>query len=109
MTDEKWQDTIGQIKDLFTVEEEGSDAFDDGSGTKDWIVFEGPAGRVKLERVSRKVLLGERSLGARRSGANQSVVKEFSDEVIQSVIAFRWNGEDWAPVNADALLRATGS
>lgn len=57
MTIEKWQEIVGNIKDNFQVEESGKEHFEDEGGTDvEYIVFNGPLGRMRLEFVPRMQL-----------------------------------------------------
>lgn len=89
MTDERWEDVKVSVREKFTVLEEGTRELD--PGTAEFLVFESPLGKVKLERVSRPVKLGERGIVSRRIGAHASVEAIYSDtEVAKSFRAYRW-------------------
>lgn len=104
MTDEKWLDTIGKVKDTFPVLEEQSGPLDDDPGTRDTIVFETPNGTMKLERITRPVMLGERGIGGKRIGATVAVERRYSDdEFIQSLHAYRKDGNEWIPLDVAAF------
>lgn len=110
MTDEKWFETVGRVKDQFRFIEERSGPLDDGPGTKDTLVFETRGGVVKLERVTRPVLLGERGIGGKRIGATVAIERAYSeDETIQSLHAYRQQGDAWIPLDAAFFTEEDGT
>lgn len=107
MTDEKWLDTVGRIKDDFRVLQERSEPLEGEPGTRDVIVFETPHGTIKLERVTRPVFLGERGVGGKGAGAAISLERLYDeDESMQSLHAFVKRGETWVAVDAGAFTES---
>lgn len=103
MTDEKWQDLIGRIKDTFTVEETFSDQLENEPGLREGILFASPRGRMKLERVTRPVVLDTKALTAKRIGASSTIQKEYSEtENTQTVALSLWDGNAWQQLDLDA-------
>ena len=50
MTQDKWQNIVGLIKDKFAVEDEGREELEDiPRASVEFIIFAGPLGRMKLE------------------------------------------------------------
>lgn len=91
MTDDKWLDVKEKVKEKFTVLEEGTRNLDPGPGTAEFLVFESPLGKVKLERVSRPVKLGERGIVSKRIGAHAAIETMYSDtEVAKSFHAYKF-------------------
>ena len=98
MTDEKWLDVKEKGREKFTVLEEGTRELDSGPGSAEFLVFESPLGKVKLERVTRPVKLGERGIVSKRIGAHAVIEEQYSDtEVAKSFRVYRWDasGNAW--------------
>lgn len=91
MTDEKWIEIVGRVKDAFAVEEEGEEPLEEEPGKRQWIIFAGPEGSMKLEHISHHYVVGEKSLGSRRIGSGQTIQRKYSDEVIHKLRAYRLN------------------
>lgn len=105
MNDERWQETVGRIKDTFTVIGESVDDLEDGSGKRESIEFESPLGRIKLERTTRRAIVGTRGLGSRRIGSSTKVTHTFSaTDIHQYVKAYRWQNDDWIELDSSSIL-----
>ncbi|MBU0707652.1 hypothetical protein KKG41_04740 [Patescibacteria group bacterium] len=107
MTDEKWQETKGQIKDSFEVLEEDMAELNDSPGTVETILFNGPLGKMKLVRTSIPLVVGEKALGSRRIGSDKTIQKKYSDtETVHTLKAFRYEEETdtWVKVDGESLL-----
>lgn len=106
MTEEKWQELVGRVKDDFGVEEERHGE-DPETHTKTFtIIFTAPAGRMKLERLLQPRVTGERAIGGSKYGAGTSIQRTYStEEFIDSLHAYRWDPSagEWIPVNASTL------
>ncbi|MFA6197800.1 MAG: hypothetical protein WC734_01420 [Patescibacteria group bacterium] len=100
MTDEKWQATIGQIKDSFEVFEEQREDLEDEPGFIEWIVFQSPLGRMKLERTTHHWVTGNKVKGSKRIGSDVSIQKEYSEEVAHKLRAYKWDeaANEWAEI-----------
>jgi hypothetical protein len=100
MTDEKWQATIGQIKDSFEVMEEKRADLEDEPGFIEWIVFHSPAGRMKLERTTHHWVTNEKARGSRRIGSDVSIQREYSADVAHKLRAYKWDDAlaDWVEI-----------
>ena len=109
MTNEKWQDTVGKIKDSFKVLEEGSEVLPDyGNGTCVWIVFsakggsapggQGPLGKMKLERISHPRVIGKNVTHSKRIGSFATVEYTYDQsDIVSYVKAYKWDESrnDW--------------
>lgn len=93
MTSEKWQNIVGNIKDNFTVEEEGKNHEDEMGGIDaEFIIFQGPLGRMKLELISRPVILDKKTTYSRRIGSETQVEYVYSnDEKSCKLKAYKWD------------------
>jgi len=107
MTPEKWLDTKNTIKDKFEVQEEGDLHLDEEGGIDiEFIEFESPMGKIRLEYVSRAVVLDKKTNYSKRIGSETQVEYVYSeDEKSHSMIAYKWNeaGEDWDEIESSAL------
>ncbi|MCG2701112.1 hypothetical protein L6267_03035 [Candidatus Parcubacteria bacterium] len=107
MTIEKWENIINNIKDNFEVEEHGS-RHEDGMGgiDIDFIVFTGPLGRMKLELVTKPVVLDKKTTYSRRIGSETQVDYIYSEtEKSNKFIAYKWDEprDAWVEINASAF------
>ena len=107
MTIEKWEKTIDNIKDNFNVEEHGSRHEDDMGGIDiEFIIFKGPLGRMKLELVTKPVVLDKKTTYSNRIGSETKVDYIYSDtEKSNKFIAYKWDEsqEIWDEINAGAF------
>ncbi|MBU0598110.1 hypothetical protein KKF61_03890 [Patescibacteria group bacterium] len=103
MQDDKWQDIIGRVKDDFEVLENKTKDLDEGPGSVEFIIFNGPLGKMKLERISRPIVLDKKGIGSRRIGSQTSVQYTYSEtEKSHKFKAYKWNDEqnDWVAMEA---------
>jgi hypothetical protein len=99
MTDEKWQQIKGLVKDKFKVlDERTEDLPEDGPpGTVEIIEFIGPLGKMKLERTDSPLVIDKKTIGSRRIGSETKVEYVYSDtERVHKFRAYRWNEDDGA-------------
>ena len=100
MTDEKWQEIKGMVKDKFSVlDERTEDLPEDGPpGTVEILEFIGPLGKMKLERTDSPLVTGKKTIGSRRIGSITAVEYLYSDtERVHKFKAYKWdeNSESW--------------
>ncbi|MFA6254865.1 MAG: hypothetical protein WC675_02375 [Patescibacteria group bacterium] len=100
MTDEKWQNTIAQVKDNFEVIDHRTEDLPEeiGPGTAEIIEFKGPLGRMKLERTTKPLVLDKKTIGSRRIGSDTRVEYVYSDtEKVHKFKAYRYDpaGDNW--------------
>lgn len=104
MRPEKWQETIGHIKDNFEVAEQKKEHLDEQGGLDiESIIFKGPLGRMKLEFISRPVVLDKKTTYSRRIGSQTQVDYVYSDqEKSHKLLAYKWDEEkgDWLGIDA---------
>lgn len=106
MHDEKWKEIVGRITDTFAVSEHQTEPLDPGPGSVEQIVFKGPLGTVKLERITKPRFLGTRGIGSKRIGGSTHVEYQYSDtEQVHTVVASRWDEsqQSWVPLDGDRL------
>jgi hypothetical protein len=97
MTDEKWLDTISILKDKFPILEEGKEDLpeEEGGGFREFVIFQGPLGKMKIERTTKAVVLGKKTIGSKRMGSQAAVEYIYSDtEKSQKFKAYKWSEAD---------------
>ena len=108
MTDDKWVQIVDRAKDKFQIEiqDKSETTREDGSWERrEWVIFTGPMGRIKLERVIRPAILGRESHYSRRQGTSATVTYEYSDsETTQALNVFREVAGEWESMDAKAFL-----
>lgn len=104
MTLEKWNQIVGQIKDGFEVEEHNSYHLEEQGGTDvEYIIFFSPLGRVKLEFISKPVVLDKKTNYSRRIGSDVNVEFIYSEEEkTYAMKAYQWDkdNEDWCEIDS---------
>ena len=103
MTDERWQDTIATLKDKFPVLEEGKEDLseEEGRGFREFVVFNGPLGKMKIERTTKAVVLGKKTMGSKRMGSQAAVEYIYSEtEKSHKFKAYKWDDgqSDWVEI-----------
>lgn len=102
MTDEKWLETVGKIKEKFQVLEEGREDLPDiPRAFVQFIVFESPIGRVKLERLTQPVVLDKKTIYSKLAGTASKVNYIYSEtETFSKLKVFKWNEaqNDWEEI-----------
>ncbi len=104
MNDNKWQNLIETIEERFGISERKTEALEKGPGEKEIIIFNGPLGKIKLERTSRPLVLEKRGIVSKRIGAKADIEYIYSDtEKVQKFRAYKWNGDtnDWEEISAE--------
>jgi len=96
MTKEKWQSILGNIKDNFKVEDQGSEHVDDEGGVDiEFVIFNGPLGRMRLEFISKPVVLDKKTTYSKRIGSETKVDYVYSDsERVENMTAYKWSDDD---------------
>lgn len=105
MTLEKWQDILGNIKDNFKYENESEEHLDDEGGVDiHSIEFQGPLGRMRLEYVSKPVILDKKTTYSKRIGSETQVDYVYSEtEKSGKLMIYKWDEsqDDWVEVDAE--------
>ncbi len=96
MTPEKWKNILGNVKDNFVIEEEGSEYLDEEGGIDiEYVVFNGPTGRMRLEFISKPVVLDKKTIYSRRVGSETKVEYVYSQtERTYKLMAYQWDEEE---------------
>ena len=107
MTKEKWEKIKGQIEDNFEIEEHGDRREDKMGGIDiEFFIFKGPLGKMKLEHISKPVVLDKKTTYSNRIGSNTKVDYVYSDtEKSYKMKAYKWDEEqdDWVEMDARAF------
>jgi|SRR3989339_2240419 len=107
MMPEKWETTKNNIKDNFDVLDEGSSHMDEEGGIDiEYIVFDGPLGRMRLEFISKPVIMDKKTTYSKRIGSETAVEYVYSaDEKSYKLIVYKWNDSqgEWTEVPAGAF------
>lgn len=101
MNDDKWGTLLDRIQDQFGVLEEGDEALVDVSnGRREFVVFNGPMGKMMLERLTTPRVLGEKSFGGSKYGTGTGVEKIYSpDETVKTMRAYRDDNGEWVEID----------
>lgn len=106
MTLERWQDLETTIRDRFEVESRGNEPLEEGPGTYEFIVFTSPAGKIRLEFVTKPVVTGKHTSGGRKMGVATNVSYDYSETEFNHVLhAYRWVDGDWQEMDAKAFAK----
>ncbi len=102
MNDERWGDILDKVQEQFTVIEHETESLEDRPGQVEFIVFDGPVGKMKLERTTTPKVLGTKGLGSNRIGSDTAIQYEYSDsEEVHTFTAYVWKDEQWTEMEAD--------
>ena len=101
MTDEKWEAMVGQIRRKFKVSEhEVGEPDPRDRGVRELIVFDGPTGPMKLERVTRPLVLEKKPIYSHRSGSgtNYEFVYHPTEKTHRETL-YRWENNGWSEIS----------
>jgi hypothetical protein len=107
MTDEKWELLVEQIRRKFKVTEENIGEPDPrDKAVREVIVFDGPTGPMKLERVTRPLVLEKKPIYSHRSagGVNYEYVLHPTEKTHREAL-FRWEANGWTEMDLSAIGR----
>jgi hypothetical protein len=108
MTDEKWEALVSQIRRKFKVSEETvSEPDPRDRGVRETIVFEGPAGPMKLERITRPLVLDKKPIYSNRAGGGVNYEFTYSPtEKTHRETLFRWENNGWTEMDLSFMTRS---
>ena len=93
-----------QYQGHFKVEEDGHERYEDEGGEDvEYIIFKGPLGRMKLEFITRPVVLDRKTKYSNRLGASTVVDYVYSpDEKTHKLKAYKFDEalNDWQEMEA---------
>ena len=105
MTEEKWQEIIGKIKDRFEVLAEEESELENSPGSREAIVFNSPLGEVKLERIQKPKVKEEKTITSRRIGAAVRVEKIYeADATVSYLKAYKKVDGLWQQIDSADFL-----
>ena len=106
MQDDKWEAALDKIQDQFEVLEQGEESLEAGPGGRvEFIVFNSPMGRLRVERTTKPKVIDKKSFGGSKYGASTGVEYIYSDtEQVKTVQAFRDSNGEWQPIEAESLI-----
>jgi len=103
MSPEKWKSIKGQILDRFKNAEEAKEPLPEPEiGEREILEFDGPLGRMRIEFITRPVVLDKVTHGSRRIGAEHGVEYIYSeDEFSHTLKAYKWDDgqNDWLEID----------
>lgn len=105
MQDEKWKDIVGRVLDDFEVLEHETYELEENPGSVEYIVFNGPLGKMKLERISKPLILDKKAIGSNRIGSDTRVEYIYSDtEKTHAFNAYKWDDaqNDWVLMEVES-------
>ncbi|MFA6533694.1 MAG: hypothetical protein WCT37_00810 [Patescibacteria group bacterium] len=103
MSPDRWEKLKGELKDKFTIIEEGTGELEGRPGSFEFLVFDGPMGRMKLELTTQPVVLDKKTTTSRRIGASVAVEYVYSeDEFSHKLGVYKWDEgrEYWEEIKA---------
>lgn len=107
MSPERWQEIIGNIKDNFSVIDKGSEHLTEGGGVDiEYIIFQGPLGKMRLEFISKPIIIDKKTTYSRRIGSETKVDYVYSQEEKSHLLkAYKWDEdqEEWIEIEAGDL------
>ncbi len=102
MQPDKWQQIKGQILDTFQdIEELQEDLVEPERGSKQVLMFNGPLGKMRVEYISRPVVIDKKTHGSRRIGSETAVEYVYSeDEYSYQLKVYKWDEgqEEWVEI-----------
>ena len=102
MRDEKWYYLLEEIERKFGIEEKKTEEIPEKRTTIETVIFNGASGRMKIERITRPVILERKVKFSKRIGSDSSEKYVYSeDEKIHRVSLYAWNEEESKWVEID--------
>lgn len=96
MTDEKWDEVVGMIKEKFGIKNRSEEELE-GGGKKEIVEFDGPLGLMRVERTIKPKVLDVKTTYSKRKGAIAGRVEQVTsdEEMVKFVKAYTWKDNDW--------------
>ena len=108
MTQERWENLVNYIQEQFEVLEHETEEIMEGKGSREYICFSGPLGKIKLAREIKPLVTGRKVLSSRRPGSTVLEELEYSEkEKVDKLYAYQWNeaSEDWEEIDANQISK----
>lgn len=97
MNDERWEELIYKISTKAGHLERDVQTQDDGRTTVETVVFDVGAGKMKLQRVSRPIVVDKKMRYSKRIGGDVTPEYVYSEtEKTHRVTFYRWNEDESA-------------
>ena len=97
-------DTIKlMVKEKFEIEDEGTVDLEDGPGQIEYLVFDGPLGKMKLEGITKPAIENTKVIHSKRIGSASVEQNVYSDtEEVFTFIPYKWDEDtsDWQEIEA---------
>ncbi len=107
MTEDRWEELLDMVRTTFEVEDYGRDENDELGGTEiEYIVFNGPMGKLKLEFSTHPAIVDTKTTYKKRIGAEVGVENMYSSTDRSTHLeVWKWNADDeaWQPFSAEAF------
>jgi len=105
MNKDKWEKTIGQIKDSFGVTAEYEEELEDVPNSNVQIVeFNGPLGKMRLEFTTKPAVLDKKTTYSKLAGSTDQIEYVYSEtEMIESLKAYREEDDEWVEIDASSF------
>lgn len=113
MSPDRWETIKETVKKQFTLEEEGNeDLFVETAegavkqGEAEFVVFQSPLGRVKLQFQKKPKLAGKEYHYSHQQGQSARVEYKFSsDELVYTFKAYKWNDleDEWREMDPETI------
>jgi hypothetical protein len=109
MTQEKWEAIKGKVLDAMEVIDRGSEHFDEEGGVDvDFIEFNSPLGKTRLEFIVKPIVLDKKTLYSHRGGSDTGVEYIYSPtEKSSRLAAYKWDdaANDWLEINTNLFSK----
>lgn len=105
MNDDKWGILLDRIQEQFGILDQGEEPIKDiPNASREFVIFQGPMGKMMLERTTKPRVVGEKSFGGSKYGTGAGVEKIYSeDETVKTVRAYKDNAGDWEEMDAGSF------
>ena len=104
MNPEKWDKIKGNVLDNMEVEESDSYKSDETNGAEvEYIIFKSPLGRIKLEFITKPLILDKKTIYSNRIGSETKVEYVYSDtEKTYRLNFYKWDEDrdGWSEIDA---------
>lgn len=108
MQPEKWEIIKGNIKDNFKVTDDGKEKIEEEGGIDiEFIEFNGPLGKMRLEYITKPVVLDRKTTYSKRIGSETKVDYVYSGEEKSYIMqAYKWDDNDEMWVEMESSMFA---
>jgi hypothetical protein len=104
---DKWKDVVSLINKNYKVLESSTYHLEKEGGVDiEYIIFEGPLGAMKLEFITKPLVIGKKVVYSNRIGSESKVDYKYSEkETSHKMKAYKWDDsrEDWIDIDASSF------